>query len=196
MTVCCGVISVCCVQAETLAVEKLARLLPCEHEELQSTTLRLLLNLSFDTSLRSQMVQAGLVPKLSSLLGNLSVLLLFVPVSVNRFIVSVCLWLWLYCTCLPLYQVSLTETDTCHEKTHIRPEPSGWGSNLLILRRMCRCSFSTDLPLVTITAVTSWKLRSVRLVRLLIRGACDTVRGISDRPFEASQGEARVTAHN
>ena len=89
MTVCCGVISVCCVQAETLAVEKLARLLPCEHEELQSTTLRLLLNLSFDTSLRSQMVQAGLVPKLSSLLGNLSVLLLFVPVSVNRFIVCV-----------------------------------------------------------------------------------------------------------
>uniref|UniRef100_A0A671UPY6 Kinesin-associated protein 3a n=1 Tax=Sparus aurata TaxID=8175 RepID=A0A671UPY6_SPAAU len=50
---------------------KLARLLPCEHEELQSTTLRLLLNLSFDTSLRSQMVQAALVPKLSSLLGNL-----------------------------------------------------------------------------------------------------------------------------
>lgn len=83
--------SVCCVQAETLAVEKLARLLPCEHEELQSTTLRLLLNLSFDTSLRSQMVQAALVPKLSSLLGNLFVFLLFVPVDVNRFIVSVCL---------------------------------------------------------------------------------------------------------
>ena len=116
--------------------------------------------------------------------------------SVLTGLLSVCLWLWLYCTCLPLYQVSLTETDTCHEKTHIRPEPSGWGSNLLILRRMCRCSFSTDLPLVTITAVTSWKLRSVRLVRLLIHGACDTVRGISDRPFEASQGEARVTAHN
>uniref|UniRef100_A0A671URI7 Kinesin-associated protein 3a n=1 Tax=Sparus aurata TaxID=8175 RepID=A0A671URI7_SPAAU len=49
---------------------KLARLLPCEHEELQSTTLRLLLNLSFDTSLRSQMVQAALVPKLSSLLAD------------------------------------------------------------------------------------------------------------------------------
>lgn len=81
-------LSVCCVQAETLAVEKLARLLPCEHEELQSTTLRLLLNLSFDTSLRSQMVQAALVPKLSSLLGNLFVFLLFVPVDVNRFIVS------------------------------------------------------------------------------------------------------------
>uniref|UniRef100_A0A3Q3EFE7 Kinesin-associated protein 3a n=1 Tax=Labrus bergylta TaxID=56723 RepID=A0A3Q3EFE7_9LABR len=57
--------------AETLAVEKLARLVPgCEHEELVGTTLRLLLNLSFDTTLRGQMVQAGLIAKLSSLLGN------------------------------------------------------------------------------------------------------------------------------
>lgn len=59
------------VQAETYAVEKLARLLPCKHEDLLNTTLRLLLNLSFDTGLRSQMVQAGLIPKLSSLLGTL-----------------------------------------------------------------------------------------------------------------------------
>lgn len=62
----------CCPQAETLAVEKLSRLVPCEHEELLSTTSRLLLNLSFDTALRSQMVEAGLVAKLSSLLGNQS----------------------------------------------------------------------------------------------------------------------------
>lgn len=60
-----------CLQAEMATVDRLARLLPHEHEELLSTTLRLLLNLSFDTLLRSQMVQAGLVPKLSSLLGNL-----------------------------------------------------------------------------------------------------------------------------
>lgn len=59
-------------QAEAFAVEKLARLLRPEHEELRSTTLRLLLNLSFDTSLRGQMVQTGLVPRLSSLLGNSS----------------------------------------------------------------------------------------------------------------------------
>ncbi|TMS20742.1 Kinesin-associated protein 3 [Larimichthys crocea] len=39
-------------------------------EELLSATLRLLLNLSFDTSLRSQMVQAGLVPRLCSLLAD------------------------------------------------------------------------------------------------------------------------------
>lgn len=63
---------VCCPQAETFAVGKLDHLVPCEHKELLSTTLRLLLNLSFDTLLRSQMVQAGLIPKLSSLLGNKS----------------------------------------------------------------------------------------------------------------------------
>ena len=57
-------------QAEMLVVQRLARLVPCDSTELQNTTLRLLLNLSFDTGLRSQMVQAGLIPMLSSLLGN------------------------------------------------------------------------------------------------------------------------------
>ncbi|XP_063748381.1 kinesin-associated protein 3a [Eleginops maclovinus] len=56
--------------AETFAVEKLAQLVPCKHEELLSTNLRLLLNLSFDTTLRSQMVQAGLLPRFSSLLAD------------------------------------------------------------------------------------------------------------------------------
>lgn len=56
--------------AETHAVKKLARLVPSEHEILQFTTLKLLLNLSFDTGLRSQMVQAGLIPKLSALLAD------------------------------------------------------------------------------------------------------------------------------
>lgn len=51
-------------------MEKLTRLLPCDHQELQSATCRLLLNLSFDTALRGQMVRAGLVPRLSSLLGK------------------------------------------------------------------------------------------------------------------------------
>ncbi|KAJ3599663.1 hypothetical protein NHX12_033619 [Muraenolepis orangiensis] len=56
--------------AEMQAVQRLARLVPCDSLELQNTTLRLLLNLSFDTGLRSQMVQAGLIPKLSSLLAD------------------------------------------------------------------------------------------------------------------------------
>uniref|UniRef100_A0A3P9N3R7 Kinesin-associated protein 3a n=1 Tax=Poecilia reticulata TaxID=8081 RepID=A0A3P9N3R7_POERE len=58
--------------AEAAAVEKLARLLPCAHRELQSATCRLLLNLSFDAALRGQMVQAGLLPRLSCLLGERS----------------------------------------------------------------------------------------------------------------------------
>ncbi|KAK6313764.1 hypothetical protein J4Q44_G00152230 [Coregonus suidteri] len=56
--------------AETYAVEKLARLLACDHEDLLNTTLRLLLNLSFDTGLRRQMVQTGLIPKLSLMLAD------------------------------------------------------------------------------------------------------------------------------
>ncbi|CAL8306648.1 unnamed protein product [Lota lota] len=56
--------------AEMLVVQRLARLVPCDSTELQNTTLRLLLNLSFDTGLRGQMVQAGLIPKLSSLLAD------------------------------------------------------------------------------------------------------------------------------
>uniref|UniRef100_A0AAZ1X0V7 Kinesin-associated protein 3a n=1 Tax=Oreochromis aureus TaxID=47969 RepID=A0AAZ1X0V7_OREAU len=55
-----------------MSVVKLARLLPSDHKELLDATLRLLFNLSFDTSLRNQMVQAGFIPKLSSLLGNQS----------------------------------------------------------------------------------------------------------------------------
>lgn len=56
--------------AEMDTVEKLAHLIPCEHEDLMNVTLRLLLNLSFDTGLRSKMVQVGLLPKLTALLGS------------------------------------------------------------------------------------------------------------------------------
>ncbi|MCI4386165.1 hypothetical protein PGIGA_G00059200 [Pangasianodon gigas] len=44
--------------AEMDTIEKLARLVPCDHDDLLNVTLRLLLNLSFDTGLRNKMVQA------------------------------------------------------------------------------------------------------------------------------------------
>ncbi|KAF7654529.1 hypothetical protein LDENG_00068530 [Lucifuga dentata] len=56
--------------AEVDTVERLARLVPCEHEDLLSLTLRLLLNLSFDSGLRAKMVEVGLLPKLTALLGD------------------------------------------------------------------------------------------------------------------------------
>uniref|UniRef100_A0A3Q4MAD7 Kinesin-associated protein 3a n=1 Tax=Neolamprologus brichardi TaxID=32507 RepID=A0A3Q4MAD7_NEOBR len=52
--------------------KKLARLVPSDYKELLDATLRLLFSLSFDTSLHNQMVEAGFIPKLSSLLGNQS----------------------------------------------------------------------------------------------------------------------------
>lgn len=51
-------------------VEQLTRLVPCDHEDLLNLTLRLLLNLSFDAGLRAKMVEVGLLPKLTALLGN------------------------------------------------------------------------------------------------------------------------------
>uniref|UniRef100_A0A8C5NCQ9 Kinesin-associated protein 3-like n=2 Tax=Gouania willdenowi TaxID=441366 RepID=A0A8C5NCQ9_GOUWI len=56
--------------AEVDTVERLARLVPCEHEDLLNLTLRLLLNLSFDSGLRAKMVEVGLLPKLTALLGD------------------------------------------------------------------------------------------------------------------------------
>lgn len=60
------------IQVEMDIVEKLVKMVPCEHEDLLNITLRLLLNLSFDTGLRSKMVHVGLLPKLTALLGMFS----------------------------------------------------------------------------------------------------------------------------
>lgn len=67
-------------------VINLAKLVPCEQEDLLNITLRLLLNLSFDSQIRSQIVKSGLLPKLVYLLGN-----------ENQRIVAMCL----------LYQLSM-----------------------------------------------------------------------------------------
>ncbi|KAM9720043.1 kinesin-associated protein 3-like [Menidia menidia] len=56
--------------AEVEVVQSLARLVPCGHEDLLNLTLRLLLNLSFDSGLRAKMVEAGLLPKLTALLAE------------------------------------------------------------------------------------------------------------------------------
>lgn len=53
------------------AVIYLAKLVPCEQEDLLNITLRLLLNLSFDSQIRSQIVKSGLLPKLVTLLGKI-----------------------------------------------------------------------------------------------------------------------------
>lgn len=57
-------------QAEVSAVERLARLVQCDNDDLLNMTLRLLLNLSFDSGLRAKMVEVGLLPKLTALLGS------------------------------------------------------------------------------------------------------------------------------
>ena len=48
---------------------KLVRLVPHPQQDLLNITLRLLLNLSFDSTMRSQMMKSGLLPKLVNLLS-------------------------------------------------------------------------------------------------------------------------------
>ena len=51
-------------------IEKFPKIVPCDHEDLLNITLRLLLNLSFDSELRSKMIKFGLLPKLVGLLSK------------------------------------------------------------------------------------------------------------------------------
>ena len=59
-----------CPQAELNIIEKLTKLIPCDHEDLLHISLRLLLNLSFDAELRNKMIKFGLLPKLVGLLSK------------------------------------------------------------------------------------------------------------------------------
>lgn len=61
---------VAALQAEVNGVERLARLVQCDNDDLLNMTLRLLFNLSFDSGLRAKMVEVGLLPKLTALLGS------------------------------------------------------------------------------------------------------------------------------
>lgn len=63
-------------QAEVNAVERLACLLQRDNDDLLNMTLRLLFNLSFDSGLRAKMVEVGLLPKLTALLGSTSMSML------------------------------------------------------------------------------------------------------------------------
>ena len=57
-------------QATLNVIEKLTKIIPCDHEDLLNIALRLLLNLSFDKDMRSKMIMFGLLPKLVGLLSK------------------------------------------------------------------------------------------------------------------------------
>ena len=52
-------------------MERLAKIIPSDHEDLLNIALRLLLNLSFDSTLRSKMIKCGMLPTLVDLLRKL-----------------------------------------------------------------------------------------------------------------------------
>ena len=67
-----NLITIMCIsfQAETRVIERLAKVIPSDHEDLLNIALRLLLNLSFDSALRSKMIKCGMLPTLVDLLRN------------------------------------------------------------------------------------------------------------------------------
>ena len=67
-----GVRCVPCWQVDQHIVEKLQSLVQCGHEDLLNITLRLLLNLSFDSAVRTSIIKCGLLPKLVNMLSERS----------------------------------------------------------------------------------------------------------------------------
>ncbi|XP_019620745.1 PREDICTED: LOW QUALITY PROTEIN: kinesin-associated protein 3-like [Branchiostoma belcheri] len=95
--------------AEQEVVEKLARLIPCDHEDLLNITLRLLLNLSFDTDMRGKIVKVGLLPKLTALINNenhrVVVLCILYHISMD----DRCKSMFTYTDCIPVVMKMVLE---------------------------------------------------------------------------------------
>ncbi|XP_018420217.1 PREDICTED: kinesin-associated protein 3 isoform X2 [Nanorana parkeri] len=95
--------------AEMDIIEKLGKMVPCEHEDLLNITLRLLLNLSFDTGLRNKMVQAGLLPKLTILLENENYKQIVMCILYHISMEDRCKSMFAYTDCIPQLMKMLFE---------------------------------------------------------------------------------------
>lgn len=91
-------------------VEKMARIVPCEHDVLLHVSVRFLLNLSFDPLLRERLVKAGLLPKLVSLLTNEQVLVFVLCLLYHISMDDRCKSMFSYTDCIPLVCVSPIQT--------------------------------------------------------------------------------------
>ena len=83
-------------------VEKMARIVPCEHDVLLHVSVRFLLNLSFDPQLCERMVKAGLLPKLVALLRNEQVLVFVLFLLYHISMDDRCKSMFSYTDCIPL----------------------------------------------------------------------------------------------
>ncbi|XP_067118777.1 kinesin-associated protein 3 isoform X2 [Centruroides vittatus] len=96
--------------AEHCIIEKVARLVPNEHQDLLNITLRLLLNLSFDLDLRNSMVKIGLLPKLVNLINverhQTVVLCILNHISMD----DRCKSMFTYTDCIPIVMKHILES--------------------------------------------------------------------------------------
>jgi hypothetical protein len=90
-------------------VEKMARIVPCEHDVLLHVSVRFLLNLSFDSQLRETMVKAGLLPKLVALLRNEQVLVFILFLLYHISMDDRCKSMFSYTDCIPLVMKLILE---------------------------------------------------------------------------------------
>ncbi|CAG5115680.1 unnamed protein product, partial [Candidula unifasciata] len=91
-------------------VEKLAKLIPCDHEDLLNITLRLLLNLSFDPDIRSKIIKYGLLPKLVNLLNNENHYHLVLCVLYHISMDDKAKTMFIYTDCVPLVMKMLLQS--------------------------------------------------------------------------------------
>lgn len=91
-------------------IERLAPLVPCDHEDLLNITLRLLKNLSFDAEQRNKMIKFGLLPKLVSLLNNENHKLIVLGILYHISMDDKAKSMFIYTDCIPVVMKMLLES--------------------------------------------------------------------------------------
>nr|CAD7453723.1 unnamed protein product [Timema tahoe] len=92
-------------------VEKLPRVLMMNHPDLIHITLKLLLNLSFDTLLRERMVRVGFLPKLVSLLSDQRHEAIILRILYHMSMDDRCKSMFTYTECVPMAMSMLLDSS-------------------------------------------------------------------------------------
>ncbi|XP_014676372.1 PREDICTED: kinesin-associated protein 3-like [Priapulus caudatus] len=123
-------------QADLNVVEKVSKLVPCENPDLLNATLRLLLNLSFDSELRGKMIKVGLLPKLVSLIHSkhrVIVLSILYHISMD----DRCKSLFTYTDCIPIVMKLVMDCEEEHAEIELLALCANLAANRRNAQLMC-----------------------------------------------------------
>ncbi|XP_049812415.1 kinesin-associated protein 3 isoform X1 [Schistocerca nitens] len=96
--------------ADIGVIEKLPRVLMMNNSDLIHITLKLLMNLSFDTHLRERMVRVGLIPKIVTLLGEQRHEVIVLRILYHLSMDDKCKSMFTYTDCIPMVMTMLLES--------------------------------------------------------------------------------------